>query len=97
MDKKYIRKIIDCLHDVNKQKTVDFNEIESAVRSTVKAAQKDTYNINNPSHQIVTLSVLSSELMKDNTDGKNDALIGFYANVCKSLKHLIELQTSKEQ
>ena len=79
-----------------KQFVKDCQEIEHLKGVIIQAARKDTYNINNPQNQITTLSFLANELLKDNEDGKNDPLIGFYANVAQSIKRLIQLETLNE-
>ncbi|MDD4822144.1 MAG: hypothetical protein PHI48_06260 [Bacteroidales bacterium] len=58
----------------------------------LNARNKDVAHINNPENQISTLGLLVNELLKSNENGKNEALIGFYANIGRSLKQLIEYQ-----
>lgn len=69
--------------------------IQQCMEVIVNAREKDTLHINNPQRQIETLSILVDELLKDNNNGKNDPIIGFYANIGRSLKRLIEYQQQK--
>jgi NAD(P)H-dependent flavin oxidoreductase YrpB (nitropropane dioxygenase family) len=73
----------------------DCEEIEHFKQVILKATKDDVYHIDNPKGQIYTLSMMVNELIRDNENGKNNELIGFYSNIARSLKKLIELQ-SKE-
>ena len=70
----------------------DPRKIEELKKKIVLCAAADVEHIGDPLKQIDTLSILVNELLKDNENGKNDALIGFYANIGKSLAALIKLQ-----
>lgn len=70
----------------------DCEEIERYKNDVIQAAKLDFLHIDNPQRQIETLSVMASGLLADNENGKFDELIGFYANVARSLKKLIQLQ-----
>ncbi len=75
---------------------IDDKLIQCALQDVIlNARNKDTAHLNNPENQIVTLGFLVDDLLKSNENGKNEALIGFYANIGRSLKQLIEYQ--KEQ
>ena len=54
--------------------------------------EKDKLHLNNPQRQILTLSILVDELLKDNVDGKNDPIIGFYYHLGISVNRLIKYQ-----
>lgn len=72
---------------------IDDKLIQCALQDVVlNARNKDTAHLNNPENQIVTLGYLVDDLLKSNENGKNEALIGFYANIGRSLKQLIEYQ-----
>lgn len=58
----------------------------------LNARNRDTQHLNNPENQIATLAILANELLKDNENGKNEPLLGLYANIGRSLKQLIEYQ-----
>lgn len=68
------------------------NNIQKCIAVIMNARENDTLHINNPQQQIETLSILVNELLKDNEDGRNDPIIGLYANIGRSLKCLIEYQ-----
>lgn len=72
---------------------IDDKLIQCALQDVIlNARNKDTAHLNNPENQIVTLGYLVDDLLKSNENGKNEALIGFYANIGRSLKQLIEYQ-----
>lgn len=72
---------------------IDDKLIQCALQDVIlNARNKDTDHLNNPENQIVTLGYLVDDLLKSNENGKNEALIGFYANIGRSLKQLIEYQ-----
>jgi len=72
---------------------IDDKLIQCALQDVIlNARNKDTAHLNNPENQIVTLGFLVDDLLKSNENGKNEALIGFYANIGRSLKQLIEYQ-----
>jgi len=72
---------------------IDEKLIQCALQDVIlNARNKDTAHLNNPENQIVTLGFLVDDLLKSNENGKNEALIGFYANIGRSLKQLIEYQ-----
>lgn len=58
----------------------------------LNARNRDAQHLNNPENQIATLAILANELLKDNENGKNEPLLGLYANIGRSLKQLIEYQ-----
>ena len=70
----------------------DCEEIERYKNEVIQAAKLDFLHIDNPQRQIQTLSVMANGLLINNENGKYDELIGFYANVARSLKKLIKLQ-----
>lgn len=70
----------------------DCEEIERYKNEVIQAAKMDFLHIDNPQRQIQTLSVMANGLLINNENGKYDELIGFYANVARSLKKLIKLQ-----
>ena len=70
----------------------DCEEIERYKNEVIQAAKEDFLHIDNPQRQIETLSVMANGLLINNENGKYDELIGFYANVARSLKKLIKLQ-----
>ena len=70
----------------------DCEEIERYKNEVIQAAKLDFLHIDNPQRQIQTLSVMANGLLINNKNGKYDELIGFYANVARSLKKLIKLQ-----
>lgn len=75
---------------------IDDKLIQCALQDVIlNARNKDTAHLNNPENQIVTLGYLVDDLLKSNENGKNEALIGFYANIGRSLKQLIEYQKQK--
>lgn len=78
--------------EAKKIKIMSKRNIQKCIAVIMNAREKDTLHINNPQQQIETLSLLVNELLKDNEDGKNDPLIGLYANIGRSLKRLIEYQ-----
>lgn len=63
----------------------------------LNARNRDTQHLNNPENQIATLAILVNELLKDNENGKNETLIGLYANIGKSLKQLIDYQIKQRR
>jgi len=63
----------------------------------LNARNRDTQHLNNPENQIATLAILANELLKDNENGKNEALIGLYANIGRSLKQLVDYQTKQRR
>lgn len=63
----------------------------------LNARNRDTEHLNNPENQIATLAILVNELLKDNESGKNEPIIGLYANIGRSLKQLIEYQTQQRR
>ncbi len=72
---------------------IDEKLIQCALQDVIlNARNKDIAHLNNPENQIVTLGYLVDDLLKSNENGKNEALIGFYANIGRSLKQLIEYQ-----
>lgn len=72
---------------------IDDKLIQCALQDVIlNARNKDTAHLNNPENQIVTLGYLVDDLLKSNENGKNEDLIGFYANIGRSLKQLIEYQ-----
>ncbi|WP_276962197.1 hypothetical protein [Bacteroides graminisolvens] len=72
---------------------IDDKLIQCALQDVIlNARNKDAAHLNNPENQIVTLGYLVDDLLKSNENGKNEALIGFYANIGRSLKQLIEYQ-----
>lgn len=75
-----------------KQCLKDCEEIERYKNEVIQAAKEDFLHIDNPQRQIETLSVMANGLLINNENGKYDELIGFYANVARSLKKLIKLQ-----
>lgn len=70
----------------------DCEEIERYKNEVIQAAKEDFLHIGNPQRQIETLSVMANGLLIKNENGKYNELIGFYANVARSLKKLIKLQ-----
>ena len=70
----------------------DCEEIERYKNEVIQAAKLDFLHIDNPQRQIETLSVMANGLLIKNENGKYNELIGFYANVARSLKKLIKLQ-----
>lgn len=70
----------------------DCEEIERYKNEVIQAAKEDFLHIDNPQRQIETLSVMANGLLINNENGKYNELIGFYANVARSLKKLIKLQ-----
>ena len=70
----------------------DCEEIERYKNEVIQAAREDFLHIDNPQRQIETLSVMANGLLINNENGKYNELIGFYANVARSLKKLIKLQ-----
>ena len=70
----------------------DCEEIERYKNEVIQAAKEDFLHIDNPQRQIETLSVMANGLLIENENGKYNELIGFYANVARSLKKLIKLQ-----
>ena len=70
----------------------DCEEIERYKNDVIRAAKLDFLHIDNPQRQIETLSVMANGLLINNENRKFDELIGFYANVARSLKKLIQLQ-----
>lgn len=70
----------------------DCEEIERYKNEVIQAAKEDFLHIDNPQRQIETLSVMANGLLIKNENGKYNELIGFYANVARSLKKLIKLQ-----
>ena len=75
-----------------KQCLKDCEEIERYKNEVIQAAKEDFLHIDNPQRQIETLSVMANGLLIENENGKYNELIGFYANVARSLKKLIKLQ-----
>lgn len=63
----------------------------------LNARNRDNQHLNNPENQIATLAILVNELLKDNENGKNEPLIGLYANIGRSLKQLIEYQNKETE
>lgn len=70
----------------------DCEEIERYKNEVIQAVKLDFLHIDNPQRQIETLCVMANGLLINNENGKYDELIGFYANVARSLKKLIKLQ-----
>lgn len=70
--------------------SINCKEIEHYKEVIVKAAGNDLYHSDCPELQLDTLALIVDGLVKDNKDGKNEPLIGFLANIGKSLNELIE-------
>lgn len=77
---------------------IDDKLIQCALQDVIlNARNKDTAHLNNPENQIATLGLLVDDLLKNNENGKNEALIGLYANIGRSLKQLIEYQKQQRE
>lgn len=63
----------------------------------LNARNRDEQHLNNPENQITTLAMMVNELLKDNESGKNEHIIGLFANVGRSLKQLIEYQKQQRE
>ncbi|MBD5229655.1 MAG: hypothetical protein HDS69_06425 [Bacteroidales bacterium] len=68
----------------------DPKRIEEYKKKIILCAAKDVQHIGDPIKQIETLSLIVNQMLKDNEDGKHDFLIGFYANIGKSLASLLK-------
>ena len=62
----------------------------------LNARDKDFFHYDNPQRQIDTPGVLVDRLIKEDENGNNTSLIGFYAYIGRSLNQLIKLQKGKE-
>ena len=76
-------------------KRKDLSVLECA-ELVLNARDKDTFHYDSPQRQIETLGVLVDRLIKEDENGNNTSLIGFYACVGRSLNQLIKLQKCKE-
>ena len=56
----------------------------------------DREHLNNPSAQIQTLALMVNGLLENNQNGQYNELIGFYGNVGRSLKVLVEILKAKQ-
>lgn len=74
----------------------DPQRIEDLKKKIILCAAKDVEHIGNPLKQIDTLSLIVDQLLKENENGKYDALIGFYANIGKSLAALVKFQFNRK-
>lgn len=68
----------------------DPQRIEEFKKKIILCAAKDVQHIGDPLKQIETLSLMVDQMLKDNEDGRHDRLIGFYANIGKSLTSLLK-------
>ncbi len=73
----------------------DPKRIEEFKKKIILCAAKDVVHIGDPLKQIETLSLMVDKMLKDNKDGRHDQLIGFYANIGKSLASLLRFIHSK--
>ncbi len=73
----------------------DLKDLTEKSNQIMLAAKMDVLHINNPKQQIKTLGLMVNDLLEHNENGENDVLIGFYTNIGRSIKQLIELQTKQ--
>lgn len=77
--------------------SINYKEIEHYKEVIFKAAGNDLYHRDCPELQLDTLSLIVDGLLKDNKDGKNEQLIGFFAHLGKSLNELIKYRKLMKQ
>ena len=75
---------------------IDPRRIEELKKKIILCAANDVEHIGNPLKQIDTLSLIVDQMLKENDNGKYDALIGFYANIGKSLAALVRFQFNRK-
>ena len=75
----------------------DRQRVSEIKKKIILCAAKDVEHIGNPLKQIETLSLIVDQMLKDNENGKYDALIGFYANIGKSLVALLKFHYSRQK
>jgi len=90
--KKKIRRFLKKKQEAKRK---DLSVFECA-EIVLNARDKDFFHYDNPQRQIDTLGVLVDRLIKDDENGNNTSLIGFYACIGRSLNQLIKLQKGKE-
>lgn len=69
-------------------------KIKECMKAILKAGSEDKFHLNNVTRQIDTLALIVGDLLKNNENGVNDNLIGFYYHVGKSLRVLEKAQKS---
>lgn len=71
-------------------------KIKECMKAILKAGSEDKFHLNNVTRQIDTLALVVGDLLKNNENGVNDSLIGYYYHVGKSLRELEKVQKSNQ-
>lgn len=67
-------------------------KIKEYMKVILKAGSEDSFHANNVTRQINTLGLIVDDLLKNNENGVNNSLIGFYYHIGKSLRELEKVQ-----